>query len=96
MECFFCHTEGFSSKKCHALSQVLLRLPTGERIQRRFESSAKVGALYDYVDSFGTVGAGKFSLVSNFPRIVYGPDKMDLTLRDAGLHPNASLFVQLN
>lgn len=78
------------------VTQVLLRLPTGERIQHRFESSAKVGALYDYVDSFGTVGAGKFSLVSNFPRIVYGPDKMDLTLRDAGLHPNASLFVQLN
>jgi hypothetical protein len=76
--------------------QVLLWLPTGGRKQRRFESSAKVEAIYDYIDSLGTIGPGRYSLVSNFPRIVYGPDKMNLTLRTVGLHPTASLFVEMN
>jgi FAS-associated factor 2 len=78
------------------VSQVLLWLPTGGRKQRRFESSAKVEAIYDYIDSLGTIGPGRYSLVSNFPRIVYGPDKMNLTLRIVGLHPTASLFVEMN
>ncbi len=76
--------------------QVLLWLPTGGRKQRRFESSAKVEAIYDYIDSLGTISPGRYSLVSNFPRIVYGPDKMNLTLRKVGLHPTASLFVEMN
>ncbi|CAK9271720.1 unnamed protein product [Sphagnum jensenii] len=78
------------------VSQVLLWLPTGGRKQRRFESSAKVEAIYDYIDSLGTISPGRYSLVSNFPRIVYGPDKMNLTLRKVGLHPTASLFVEMN
>lgn len=76
--------------------QILLWLPTGGRKQRRFESSAKVEAIYDYIDSLGTISPGRYSLVSNFPRIVYGPDKMNLTLRIVGLHPTASLFVEMN
>ena len=70
-----------------------MRLPSGERKERRFESSAKVSAIYDFVDSLGTFDAVKYSLVSNFPRTVYGPDMRNLTLKSANLHPHASLFV---
>lgn len=68
-------------------------MPTGERKERRFQNSNKVSAIYDYVDSLGILDASKYSLVTNFPRVVYGPEKRDQTLKEAGLHPHASLFV---
>ncbi|KAK8969462.1 hypothetical protein KSP40_PGU003848 [Platanthera guangdongensis] len=77
------------------VTQVLLRFPTGERKERRFDSSATIQALYDYVDSLDCFSAEKYSLVSNFPRVAYGPEKFGLSLKDAGLHPQASLFVQI-
>ena len=78
--------------------QVLVRFPNGERKERRFNNStATVQTLYDYVDSSGCLGDGEdYSLVSNFPRTVYGSEKRGLTLKEAGLHPQASLFVELN
>lgn len=76
--------------------QVAFRLPNGERRERRFKSTSKLQALFDYVESVGTVEAEKFCLVSNFPRKVYGNDKLDLTIEEAGLHPSSSLFVQVD
>ncbi|KAG9452662.1 hypothetical protein H6P81_005566 [Aristolochia fimbriata] len=78
------------------VTQVLVRFPTGERKERRFHSTATVQSLYDYVDSLDCLKAEKYSLVSNFPRVVYGPEKLPLTLKDAGLHPQASLFVEVD
>jgi FAS-associated factor 2 len=37
----------------------------------------------------------KYSLVSNFPRVTYGPEKHSMTLVEAGLHPQASLFIEV-
>ncbi|KAF8413352.1 hypothetical protein HHK36_001332 [Tetracentron sinense] len=76
--------------------QVLVRFPTGERKERRFLSTATIQSLYDYVDSLDCLNVDKYSLVSNFPRVVYGPDKHTLSLKEAGLHPQASLFVELD
>ena len=75
--------------------QVAVRLPSGERKERRFNNTAKVQVLYDYVESLNSFESENFLLVSNFPRVEYGPDKVDLTLKDAGLHPRSSLFVQM-
>lgn len=75
--------------------QVLIRFPTGERKERRFHSSATVTSLYDYVDSLDCMKAENYSLVSNFPRVTYGPEKHSLTLEEAGLHPQASLFIEI-
>lgn len=75
---------------------MLVRFPSGERKDRRFHSSATIQCLYDYVDSLGCLEVENYSLVSNFPRTVYGADKLSLSLKDAGLHPQASLFVELN
>jgi FAS-associated factor 2 len=74
--------------------QVLLRFPNGERKERRFMSDAKVRLLYDYVDSLGMFDGVDYHLLSNFPRTVY--DQLDLTLKSAGLHPQASLYVHVD
>ncbi|XP_057520456.1 plant UBX domain-containing protein 10 [Amaranthus tricolor] len=87
---------GAEPEKGPDVTQVLVRFPTGERKDRRFHSNATIQSIYDYVDSLDCSTLECYSLVSNFPRTVYGPDKHSLTLKEAGLHPQASLFVEPN
>ncbi|KAH9774969.1 Plant UBX domain-containing protein 10 [Citrus sinensis] len=87
---------GAEPEKGPNVTQVLVRFPNGERKERRFHSTAVVQSLYDYVDSLGCLEVQNYSLVSNFPRVVYSTDKLSLSLKEAGLHPQASLFVELN
>ncbi|KAF5729777.1 FAS-associated factor 2 [Tripterygium wilfordii] len=87
---------GAEPEKGPNVTQVLVRFPTGERKERRFHSSTTIQTLYDYVDSLGCLDAENYSLVSNFPRVVYGREKLTLSLKEAGLHPQASLFVEIN
>ncbi|KAK7290840.1 hypothetical protein RIF29_05573 [Crotalaria pallida] len=75
---------------------VLVLFPNGERKGRRLDSTATIQSLYDYVDSLGCLETDSYNLVSNFPRVVYGQEKFTLSLKEAGLHPQASLFVELN
>ncbi|RXH78033.1 hypothetical protein DVH24_040004 [Malus domestica] len=87
---------GAEPEKGPDVTQVVVRFPTGQRKERRFHSTALIQSLYDFVDSMGCVDAENYSLVSNFPRVVYGPEKLSLSLKEAGLHPQASLFLELN
>ncbi|KAL5551536.1 hypothetical protein UlMin_001712 [Ulmus minor] len=87
---------GTEPEKGPNVTQVLVRFPTGERKDRRFHSTATIQTVYDYVDSLGCLDVESYSLVSNFPRVVYGPEKLSLSLKEAGLHPQASLFVEPN
>ncbi|KAK7278319.1 hypothetical protein RJT34_23346 [Clitoria ternatea] len=87
---------GEEPEKGPDVTQVLVRFPNGERKGRRFNSTATIQSLYDYVDSLGCLEAENYSLVSNFPRVVYGQEKTTLSLKEAGLHPQASLFVELS
>lgn len=52
-----------------------VRLPGGERLQRRFGPSDPVAALFDWVDSNGAGGMwpGEYRLVSAYPRRVFEP-----------------------
>lgn len=77
------------------VTQVLVRLPNGERKGRRFHSTATIQSLYDFVDSSGSLEIESYTLVTNFPRVLYGQDKLSLTLKEVGLHPQASLFVEM-
>uniref|UniRef100_A0A0D9XLM4 UBX domain-containing protein n=1 Tax=Leersia perrieri TaxID=77586 RepID=A0A0D9XLM4_9ORYZ len=77
------------------VTRVLIRFPTGERKERRFHSNTTITSVYDYVDSLDCLKAEKYSLVSNFPRVTYGPEKFSQTLEEAGLHPQASLFIEI-
>ena len=75
--------------------QVLIRLPEGERKERRFSSSDVVQSVYDYVDSLGILKVTDYKLVSNYPYTLYGPETLQKSLQEAGLHPHASLFVKV-
>ncbi|CAH8380909.1 unnamed protein product [Eruca vesicaria subsp. sativa] len=87
---------GEEPEKGPDVTQVLVRFPNGERKGRRFESNTKIQTLYDYVDSLGVLETEEYSLITNFPRTVYGRDKASMSLKDAGLHPQASLFIEIN
>lgn len=86
---------GAEPEKGPNVTQVLVRFPSGERKGRRFHCTATLQSLYDYVDSLGCLEVDSYTLVSNFPRVLYGPEKLSLSLKEAGLHPQASLFVEL-
>jgi FAS-associated factor 2 len=87
---------GEEPEKGPNVTQVLVRFPNGVRKDRRFNSTVTIQSLYDYVDSLGLLEAESYSLVSNFPRVVYGQEKLTQSLKEAGLHPQASLFVELS
>ncbi|XP_010252722.1 PREDICTED: plant UBX domain-containing protein 10 [Nelumbo nucifera] len=86
---------GVEPEKGPNVTQVLVRFPNGERKERRFHNIATIQSVYDYVDSLDCLNSEKYSLVSNFPRVVYSPENRSLSLKDAGLHPQASLFVEV-
>ncbi|KAL5224266.1 hypothetical protein ABZP36_010905 [Zizania latifolia] len=86
---------GVEPEKGPNVTRVLIRFPTGERKERRFHSSTTITSLYDYVDSLDCLTAEKYSLVSNFPRVIYGPEKLSQTLEEAGLHPQAIVFIEI-
>ncbi|KAK4264362.1 hypothetical protein QN277_025553 [Acacia crassicarpa] len=75
-------------------TQILIRFPNGQRREQRFDCSDKIQAIFAFIDSLGMPGIGNYRLVSNFPRRVYGVDQMRMTLKDVGLHPKASLFLE--
>ncbi|CAN4086012.1 unnamed protein product [Withania somnifera] len=77
------------------MTQIAIRFPNGERREQSFSSTDKIQAIFRYIDALGLPGLGNYRLISNFPRKVYGVDQMGVTLKDAGLHPKASLFLEL-
>lgn len=87
---------GAEPEKGTDVTQLLVRFPNGDRKGRRFHCTSTIQSLYDYVDSLGCLDVESYSLVSNFPRVVYGEEKLPMSLKEAGLHPQASLFVELN
>lgn len=84
-----------SAGKNAQMTQIAIRFPNGERREQSFSSTDKIQSIFRYIDSLGLPGIGNYRLISNFPRKVYGVDQMGVTLKDAGLHPKASLFLEL-
>ncbi|OMO60011.1 hypothetical protein CCACVL1_24470 [Corchorus capsularis] len=83
------HTQGTQT------TQILIRFPNGERREQSFASTDTILSVYRYIDSLGLPGLGNYRLISSFPRKIYGVDQMGMTLKDAGLLPRASLFLEL-
>lgn len=76
-------------------TRVLLRLPDGSRVQRRFRLSEKIGTIFDFLLVEKHLQSDQYDLVSNFPKITYCMEKhKDVTLKDAKLYPQAALFVK--
>mmetsp|Transcript_31628 Transcript_31628/g.43874 ORF Transcript_31628/g.43874 Transcript_31628/m.43874 type:complete len:103 (+) Transcript_31628:422-730(+) len=66
-------------------TQILVRLPNGDRQKRRFALDDKIQAIYDFVASLESLEYHKFSLATTFPKKVYGEDTLSLTIKEAGL-----------
>jgi len=76
-------------------TQLVIRLLDGSRLQRRFASNNTLQTVFDYVEAFGKMECDQYDLVTNFPRKIYTLEEhSNLTLDEAGLTPQASLFVQ--
>lgn len=89
------HAGDIQPEKGPNVTQILIRFPSGDRKERRFLCTERVKSIYNYVDSLGLVAVGGYRLIATFPRRVYGSDKTHLTLKEAGLHPQTSLYLEL-
>jgi len=74
------------------VSQLVIRLTDGSRLQRRFKKTDTLGNVFDFVDSSAHEITGDYDLVTNFPRRVFS--ERAVTLEQAGLYPHGALFVQ--
>ena len=76
-------------------------LPGGGRRERRFLETDTLRDVFDFVDALdgddaAAVGV-RYSLVSNFPRRVFGRERdAATTLGDGGLAPQAMLMYRLD
>ena len=81
--------------------KVAVKLPGGARRERRFLETDTLRDVFDFVDALdgddaAAVGV-KYSLVSNFPRRVFGRERdAATTLGDGGLAPQAMLMYRLD
>ena len=74
---------------------VLCRMPDGPRISRRFAKTCTLAVVRQWVESNSPAARAmqSFELVSNYPRFVGSLANATVTLESAGLHPQATFFV---
>uniref|UniRef100_A0A3B4AJM7 UBX domain-containing protein n=1 Tax=Periophthalmus magnuspinnatus TaxID=409849 RepID=A0A3B4AJM7_9GOBI len=74
-------------------ARLMLRYPDGQKEQISLSSKAKLLALVKHVQSKGYPNE-RFELVTNFPRRKLAHLDYDITLQEAGLCPQETVFVQ--
>ncbi|XP_016328174.1 UBX domain-containing protein 7 [Sinocyclocheilus anshuiensis] len=74
-------------------ARLMLRYPDGQREQIALSAKAKLMALVRHVQSKGFANE-RFELVTNFPRRRLAHLDYDITLQEAGLCPQETVFVQ--
>ncbi|KAG5847736.1 hypothetical protein ANANG_G00129380 [Anguilla anguilla] len=74
-------------------ARLMLRYPDGQREQITMSTQAKLMALVKHVQSKGYPNE-RFELVTNFPRRKLSHLDYDITLQEAGLCPQETVFVQ--
>lgn len=79
---------------------LMVRLPRGGRLHRRFRCTAPLDDVFDWIDvniydrGDSDVKPGNYSLVSQFPRREFGNDRSGATLASLNLaHTQEALFV---
>jgi len=73
------------------ITHLIIRLTDGSKLQRRFRITDKLQVVLNFIELTGTEH-GDYDLVSNFPKKVFSDPS--ITLEQASLFPQASLFVQ--
>ncbi len=50
--------------------------------------------VYDFVDSLEGLTSMKYSLATTFPKVIYGPEKLQQSVSQLNLAPQAAMLVQ--
>ncbi|KAJ3033770.1 FAS-associated factor 2 [Rhizophlyctis rosea] len=77
------------------LAKLAIRLPSGERLARRFRAADLVQLLYDFIETHDLSPLdleAEFEVVNTYPRKVIRD--MGKSLREVGLSPSASVIVE--
>ena len=71
-----------------------VRLPDGNRLQRRFLQSSNLDMLFNWIDSIGAAGhePGQYQLVAQFPRRTIKPS-LDQSFVEAGLNSRQEVLL---
>ncbi len=79
-----------------SVSTIVVRLPDGTRLTRRFQLSDALRSVYDWVDlqqpSSGGLALDSYWLAQNYPRQTFSNPAQ--TIEQAKLYPHGTLFVQ--
>ncbi|KAJ3301647.1 hypothetical protein HDV03_000526 [Kappamyces sp. JEL0829] len=78
-----------------AVTRINIRLPSGERIIRRFDATKPIQLLYDFIETKDLDPIdllAEFVVVNTYPRKEY-PDRSK-TFQETGLFPNATVLVE--
>ncbi|CAI5482153.1 unnamed protein product [Closterium sp. Yama58-4] len=74
---------------------LMLRLPDGSRLSRRFLISNTLEALFDYVDVSRRVKPNTYTIARQYPRRVFEPAEAHATLADLGItSKQEALYIQ--
>ncbi|KAF9584218.1 hypothetical protein BGW38_007211 [Lunasporangiospora selenospora] len=77
--------------------QIQVRLPDGTTVRGDFEPEHKLQQVHNFVQAnldARSIKAPGFVIMTNFPKMEYGGDALQLTLQDAKLTPRAQLIVK--
>lgn len=81
-------------EKAPGIATVVLRLPDGGRISRRFEKSAALEQVFDWAEA-NSVDIEVACLVSSYPRKRYlYPEDAHISIENAGFFPSAMLLLE--
>jgi len=73
--------------------QLQIRLTNGQVLKATFKPSETIGSVVNYIEKNRTDGNNPFTVMTTFPRKVFSPQDMNITLVDAGLVPRGVLVV---
>ncbi|XP_048332722.1 plant UBX domain-containing protein 8 isoform X3 [Ziziphus jujuba] len=75
---------------------ILVRMPNGSRIGRRFLKSDKLQLVFDFIDVGSSVKTGTYRVARSYPRYSFGVDDSLSTLGELGLtNKQEALFLEL-
>ncbi|KAJ3089522.1 hypothetical protein HK102_006193, partial [Quaeritorhiza haematococci] len=72
-----------------------IRMPSGERVVRRFRATDKIGLLYHFIETLDLSpldDMAEIIVVNTFPRKEF--TDMNVTIKEAGLFPSGSVIVE--
>lgn len=81
-------------KKEYDQTRIQVRLTNGQTLTQTFGSKEELAAVRLYIEMHRTDGSGPFSLMTTFPKKVFGDEDMEKPLYELGLVPSAVLIIR--